>query len=253
MQKLCDDKSKPLDPVQQMDLLWNIDDTDYTLFCDIGSAFAECYLTDIAIPVKDLLDSCFLLDNSDVELNMYWLECIYLFKEGENPSKKLDNDPKMLELQLRMQMNQMSATMSKTKMRGQTSDSSSVPSRNVKLKSSAFIERARAQIQWGDPSMFTPLPKINRGKSNLDDVFGPFNIPGLGFPARPKKSNIKAPVSKSPLISAAFKSLAESELALQCLDEDCSKLERCDIISDEGKGNKLADAVKIAVKQKLNQ
>lgn len=110
MQKISDDKAQKLDMLQQMDLLWNIDDAEYTLFCDIGSAFAECYLIDVPIPVHELLDSCFILDNHDIELNTYWLECIYMFKESDNsPLKKIENNPKVLEFQLRMQMDQISS------------------------------------------------------------------------------------------------------------------------------------------------
>lgn len=84
IQKLCDDNTKKINPVHAMDLLWNVDDSDYALLCDIGSAFAECYLTDLQIPIEETIDSCFLTDGYDIELNLYWLECIYMTKANEH-------------------------------------------------------------------------------------------------------------------------------------------------------------------------
>lgn len=108
MQKFHDDKMKTFDPMSHMDLLSNLDDTDYSVFCGVGSAFAECYLIDAPIPVQEVLYACFIIENNDIALNMYWLECIYEFRANENsPLKKIENDPKVMELQLRMQMDQI--------------------------------------------------------------------------------------------------------------------------------------------------
>lgn len=95
-------------------MIYDVDDTDYALLCDIGSAFAECYLTDTEIPLEDALDSCFSFDGYDIELNMYWLDCIYMTKSNEklhcSPSKKKNGleDPKLLELkELRTHMDKL--------------------------------------------------------------------------------------------------------------------------------------------------
>lgn len=125
IQKLCDDNTKKINPVHAMDLLWNVDDSDYALLCDIGSAFAECYLTDLQIPIEETIESCFLTDGYDIELNLYWLECIYMTKANEHhPSFSLSSsskdsgdddsdendqkDPKLSELiELRNQMDKL--------------------------------------------------------------------------------------------------------------------------------------------------
>lgn len=96
-------------------MIYDVDDTDYALLCDIGSAFAECYLTDTKIPLEEALDSCFSFDGLDIELNMFWLDCIYMTKSTEklhcSPSKKkngLEDDPKLLELkELRSHMDKL--------------------------------------------------------------------------------------------------------------------------------------------------
>lgn len=235
MQKLCDDKSKKVDPLHQMDLLWNIDDTDYTLFCDIGSAFAECYLIDVPIPVQDLLESCFLFDIGDVELNMYWLECIYMFKESDNsPLKKIENDPKVLELQLRMQMDQIS--LSKAKMRAQSQY------RTQSHAECAASETSPENDCKASHSPMRPIEKVGLARATVAAKKTPTLVVTTGVK------------STSPVLSAAAKSLAESELALRCLDDDCNNHEKCDNGADgQDNGAQIADAVKIAVKQKLNQ
>lgn len=320
MQKLCDDKSKMVDPMHQMDLLWNIDDTDYTLFCDIGSAFAECYLTDISIPVQEFLDSCFIIDNGDIELNMYWLECIYLFKESDNwPLKKLENDPKVLELQLRMQMDQIS--LSKAKMRSLENQVDPVLG-NPKFKSADALERARADF-WqdrfddfhpfsfagnkdGDDDSFdmpdeddeefsrahnlllayvdavkerkavkeaaeASASGVNSDTSSGDKDDGVISDYNSFFENLRKSMNIikskreaaesvvtSAAARKAPKIpevkAAVAKKVEKNESALLCTNDALKKIEEYDKILDEqNKGVQLPDAVKIAVKQKLNQ
>lgn len=105
IRKLCNDNTKTVSQASVNDMIYDVDDTDYALLCDIGSAFAECYLTDTKIPLEEALDSCFSFDGLDIELNMFWLDCIYMTKSTEklhcSPSKKkngLENDPKLLEL-----------------------------------------------------------------------------------------------------------------------------------------------------------
>lgn len=318
MQKLCDDKSKMVDPMHQMDLLWNIDDTDYTLFCDIGSAFAECYLTDISIPVQEFLDSCFIVDNGDIELNMYWLECIYLFKESDNwPLKKLENDPKVLELQLRMQMDQIS--LSKAKMRSLESQVDPVLG-NPKFKSTNELERARAEY-WQDrfddfhPFSFSGSKDVDDDSFDMPDEdeeeefsrthnllsayldavkerkakdeaessasgdasssdkddgvrvsesdYNSFfeNIRKTMNMIKPKREGAETAVTtattkitlKTPEVKAAVaKKVDKKETPLS--GEALKNIEEYDkILDDQNKGVKLPDAVKIAVKQQLNQ
>lgn len=211
MQKLCDDKTKKVDPLHQMDLLWNIDDTDYTLFCDIGSAFAECYLIDVPIPVQELLDSCFLIDNNDIELNMYWLECIYMFKEsGNSPLKKIENDPKVLELQLRMQMDQISLSKAKLKAhaqfrgQGQLDTEPQVPSNNSPTCSPTHLVESASAVTI----CLTP------------------------------------PGSPPPL---------DDQVQFELTETLYEKHNDCDRDSLKENDPSMADAIKITVKQKLNQ
>lgn len=115
IRKLCNDNTKTVSQASVNDMIYDVDDTDYALLCDIGSAFAECYLTDTKIPLEEALDSCFSFDGLDIELNMFWLDCIYMTKSTEklhcSPSKKkngLEDDPKLLELkELRTHMDKL--------------------------------------------------------------------------------------------------------------------------------------------------
>lgn len=112
IRKLCNDNTKTVSQASVNDMIYDVDDTDYALLCDIGSAFAECYLTDKKINLEDSLESCFSYDGADIELNMFWLDCFYSNKSTEklhcSPSKKrngLEDDPKLMELrELRMHM-----------------------------------------------------------------------------------------------------------------------------------------------------
>lgn len=106
LQRYQDDKAL----IPQMHELPNLDDADYSEFSDVVSTFAECYLIDIGapVPVQEILYSCFIIENNDIELNMYWLECIYMCRAGDNsPIKALENDPKLMEIQLRIYMDQI--------------------------------------------------------------------------------------------------------------------------------------------------
>ncbi len=114
IRKLCNDNTKTVSQASVNDMIYDVDDTDYALLCDIGSAFAECYLTDTKIPLEEALD-CFSFDGLDIELNMFWLDCIYMTKTSDklqcSPSKKkngLEDDPKLLELkELRTHMDKL--------------------------------------------------------------------------------------------------------------------------------------------------
>lgn len=232
MQKLCDDSSKKIDPLRQMDLLWNIDDTDYTLFCDIGSAFAECYLIDVPIPVQELLDSCFLVVNNDIELNMYWLECVYIVKEGDNsPLKKIENNPKVLEWQLRMQMDQIS--FNKARLSGQSS----------RLMSDSTEDNEDEEQTTSTPP--TPSNIVNELKANdsMDMVVECKN-----------EIEAIANITVNQIIPSTSPKLVQStKTPSLCTDTKCKKHDLCDLDSLTEQDATLVDAVKIAVKQKLNQ
>lgn len=262
MQKLCDDKSKTIDPMHQMDLLWNIDDSDYTLFCDIGSAFAECYLTDIVIPVTDLLDSCFIMDNGDIELNMYWLECVYLFKESDNwPLKKLENDPKVLELQLRMRMDQISLNTAKLRAQAQQSENPVDPVTGT----SQIVRLPGRSRLWSKPA-FRPQEEMGRLKLETDSDYDedddmydsdyPYDLDEYD----PEYSS----TAEKAFEEAAFKRFERKMMELDYCgefededdddDEEHFFYEPCGKVAKQlDPKAKIADVVKIAVKQKLNQ
>lgn len=267
MQKLCDDKPKLDDPKQPIDLMWNIDDADYSLFCDIGSAFAEYYLADIAIPIHELLESCFLIENGDIELNMYWLECsIYLFKESENwPCKNLENDPKVLELQLRMQMDQLN--LSKAKLRAQEQ---LLEVGSQKAKSSVALG---ADFWSGEIDSLFDIPKYSKTNSYdissyplaqetrlnvdlfLDDIRS-----ALKKKKEAKLDELIKTIGPKKIEEAAAKTLPTSpkkETKKPNEEEKTidipAKNDGAGASGGGGGGGKLADDVKIAVKQKLNQ
>ncbi|KAJ6638598.1 Protein FAM193A [Pseudolycoriella hygida] len=115
IRKLCNENARAVNQVCVKDVMYDVDDADYALLCDIGSAFAECYLTDAKIPLDEALESCFLCDGFDIDLNMVWLDRIYETNVTENshcsPSKRkngYENDPKLLELkELRTHMDKL--------------------------------------------------------------------------------------------------------------------------------------------------
>lgn len=93
IRKLCNDNTKIIGEYNVNDVVLDVNDTEYALLCDIGSAFAECYLTEAHIPLDESLSACFVFDNGvDIELDMYWLECIYpslmpsLYLDGDSPA-----------------------------------------------------------------------------------------------------------------------------------------------------------------------
>lgn len=281
MQKLCDDKSRVVDPLEQMDLLWNSDEADYSLFCDIGSAFAECYLTDIAIPVHDLLDSCFLVENGDINMNMYWLECIYLFKESESwPFKNFDNDKKSLELHMRMQLDQLNS-FKRNKVRAQDNSlgcQSITAAASDKSKSAIAREKARID-SWSDeieslcdtrdklldspefsatPNFDAFLESIRLALTKNSDTLAESEA------ARSAENPDSDPITAQEFDDAVANALAVAAIgdakklteSARASDE-LTKSDGVTVTSDGAgcgvSGGKLADAVKIAVKQKLNQ
>lgn len=81
---------------------------DYTLVCVITSAMAETHLIDLPIPVKEVLESCFVVEDNDIRFNKYWLECIYMLRANEDsPLNNLYKDPKVMELQLLVQLDNL--------------------------------------------------------------------------------------------------------------------------------------------------
>lgn len=260
MQKISDDKSQKVDMLQQMDLLWNIDDAEYTLFCDIGSAFAECYLIDMPIPVQELLDSCFILDNHDIELNTYWLECIYMFKESDNsPLKKIENDPKVLEFQLRMQMDQISSmndvgkfSAATTKLLAATTSEKSAKNAAERYDGEKDEHELTTKIQNKiRPESYEKLralldvvkseAKIEKN-SDTDEESTSKDCSHLsGTSVKSKKSSNSVKPGENQSSPTPFR------------ETKCKKHDICDKDNPTEKDVTLADAVKIAVKQQLNQ
>lgn len=267
MQKISDDKSQKVDMLHQMDQLWNIDDAEYTLFCDIGSAFAECYLIDMLIPVHELLDSCFIVDNHDIELNMYWLECIYMFKESDNsPLKKIENDPKVLEFQLHMQMNQLSGINDAGKFSIATNkqlaaaasekcgkgdkcegDTSKSPS---KIKPESY-ERLRALLQTEPKNEEIDGDDDEIDENEDDDENTDEEVDEEIVSACQHILNTSAKAKKPLTASKSVEDASPTPSA--CRDTKCKKHDACDKDNLSEKDVTLADAVKIAVKQQLNQ
>lgn len=295
MQKISDDKAQKLDMLQQMDLLWNIDDAEYTLFCDIGSAFAECYLIDVPIPVHELLDSCFILDNHDIELNTYWLECIYMFKESDNsPLKKIENNPKVLEFQLRMQMDQISSmndvgnkfSAATTKLLAATAaekcggsgcgkserraESSSnkdehesiatttttisgtsatvkhskiLPESYEKLRALLDVVKNEAKLDKKDDetTSITTTTTTTTATTIKKEIVHHQNASGSTITVKSMKKQINAAKPGENPTSTTFR------------ETKCKKHDICDKDNATEKDVTLADAVKIAVKQQLNQ
>lgn len=288
MQKISDDKSQKVDMLQQMDLLWNIDDAEYTLFCDIGSAFAECYLIDVPIPVHELLDSCFILDNHDIELNTYWLECIYMFKESDNsPLKKIENNPKVLEFQLRMQMDQISSmndvgnkfsaatklaatTLEKCGKTERKTDSTNKdehesttttttignttttttakhskirPESYEKLRALLDVVKNEAKLDKKDDetTSITTTTTMTTASTIKKEIVHHQNASGSTITVKSVKKQIN---TGKPV---------ENSTTLPFRETKCKKHDICDKDSATEKDVTLADAVKIAVKQQLNQ
>lgn len=261
MQKISDDKTQKVDMLNQMELLWNIDGAEYTLFCDIGSAFAECYLIEMQIPVHDLLDSCFIVDNQDIELNMYWLECIYMFKESENsPLKKIENNPKVLEFQSRMQMNQISGMndtgkLSLTSSKSPTAEKSSKSSDNDcagksqnKIKPESY-ERLRALL---DAMKIETKSESNDADEEDDDDEIDDDEDDEEIDEEIVNECKRMVGAKAKISLTASKSI-DNISPSPCRETKCKKHEACDKDNLTEKDVTLADAVKIAVKQQLNQ
>lgn len=87
-------------PFSLDDLFSVVDYADHTLLGHIGSAFTECYLTDKALPVADLLGACFRLTrHRDIQLNIAWLESMY--GEQDDDVAVVAPPPKTKELAVR--------------------------------------------------------------------------------------------------------------------------------------------------------
>lgn len=260
MSKISDDKSQKVDMLQQMDLLWNIDDAEYTLFCDIGSAFAECYLIDMPIPVQELLESCFNIDEQDIELNTHWLECIYMFKESDNsPLKKIENNPKVLEFQLRMQMDQISSMNDVGKLSAATTKllATNASEKNSKTGKTCDIDKDGHDHTNKIPNKIKP-ESYEKLRALLDVVKNEAKNEAKCEKKDDDNStkecayNLAAIVKcKKPTISV--KSTSENAMLASNREIKCKKHDICDRDNPTEKDVTLADAVKIAVKQQLNQ
>lgn len=255
MQKFHGDKSKIFDPLSHMDLLSNLDESDYPVFCGVGSAFAEGYLIDAPIPVQEILYSCFIVENNDIELNMYWLECIHMFRtNGNSPLKKIESDPKVMELQLRMQMDQKGAK-------------SQVEWTNREKKLLSMLNMTCENKHMHDTACSAGGSKKRDATSSLKT--------SQASTVKPTKSdtstaNSGASSASSTDLSPKSSSLSREQAEIySAIEKITKKSGKCDesspstakpkatatvtttVATDEDE--QLADVLKIAVKQKLNQ
>lgn len=250
MQQFHDDM-KNFDPKSQMDLMLKMDDTDYPVFCGAGSAFAEFYLIDAPIPVQEILYSCFVVDNNDIELNMYWLECIHMCRTNENsPFKKLEDDPRVRELEFLSQMEHLA--MNGPELRAE------------------MTNRERKLLSVLTTTPHTEGIAVALGLSDLDKKHN--TIPYVKTStssARPVKSDASK-ANLRTLSSTVSKQSASNAAEIGIIMKSIrKKSEKCVVtapstakpkatatpaaVTAGDKDEPLTDAVKIAVKQKLNQ
>lgn len=252
MKKSDDEETEKVDVMQQMDLLWNVeDDPEYSLFCDIGSAFAESYVIDTPVQVNDRLDSCFIFENSDIEVNMYWLECIYMLPAmDQSPLKRVENDPSLGGFQTRLQMDQynsLNAVRSFNKTREMLSTTLwQAPECNRDLLNNF----AAAELRIKGTSKISPeaydrlymllsaIQFTNDYKADDSRVSNTLHtIRAQNEIDKMKKMLGKGSGSSSPPNHDKFK---------------CKKYETCDKMNPAEDDVTLSDAVKIAVKKQLN-
>lgn len=236
MQKFHDDKLINVDSAFDINVMSNLDDMDYSLLCAIGSACAECYLIDVPIPVKEILESCFIIEDNDIQLNMYWLECIYMLRANEDsPLKIIEKDTKVMELHLRVQLDHLGLT--KPGFQRKKSDSMSTECdqmENIKLRS--FIA---SLVKNGDKklmkkSLHTKVTnEIDINEISLNEITSPLK-------ASTSKSieNLPDKLSNNHNTSINIKTIVDS-----CFDDETK------ITGKE----EMIDAVASAVKQTLNQ
>lgn len=234
-----------------MDLMLNLQDTDYTEFCHVGSTFAEFYLIDAPIPVQEILYSCFIVENNDIELNMYWLECIHMFRANENslPQMQMDqiglNGPKVHAESTKREKKLLSVLKL-------TDDTKYMPAAIAeavnladfivkKRESTASVKLPLAATVWptkGDASTeSTSESSIFDGVS--EEMVSKFELDGMDLIKELVRKSKNCKVTSSP--TAKSKTIATTEAASGV------------IAAATDKDEPLTDAVKIAVKQKLNQ
>lgn len=229
IRKLCND-TKTLGHYNMNDVLLDVDDTDYALLCDIGSAFAECYLTDSAIPLGEALDACFLCDGCDIELNMYWLECIYMSRSNsDSPTTSsatstsgtrgtdIDEDPKLKELK------EIGEHMDKF-----------------------FLDKSclqKALIKQEDIIKMTPsaVGEVVQGFAN-ETIVKQTTTTTLTMMAGGDKERVTS-VSVEKVSTAAGSSVTTGTLTFESVAE---------VKPEARSGDHLAEAIKLAVNQKLN-
>lgn len=249
------DEIKNFDP-KTKDL--KMDGSGYPMPCGAGSAFAECYLIDAPIPVQEILYSCFVVDNNDIELNIYWLECIHMFRTNENsPFKKLEDDPRVREVELRLQMEHFG--MDGPELRAEMTN------RERKLLSVLIMSPETKGIAealgWTDSDKkHDVMPFVKTSKSS----------------ARPAKSDafkansgtVSSTVSKQStyMSEKSAANVSEIDVIIEKKSEKCvvtppsivkpkaiATSAAAGAATASDKDEPLTDAVKIAVKQKLNQ
>lgn len=252
MQKIDDEKVDNVDILHHMDLLWNIDDAEYTLFCDIGSAFAESYLIDMPIPVQDLLDSCFIFESKDIEMNMYWLECIYMLRENDqSPLKKFEHDPKMTEFQTRLHMDQYNSLSEvRNFSKSRTKFSSLTAKCNLDLLNDFAIAETmtKGTNKLNTESYERLYLLLNTIKFTTDDTSDDSRV----------ASTLKTICSHNKVAKmkkGATGGKAAEATATPTTHEKfkCKKHEACDKDNPTDDDATLADAVKISVKKQLNR
>lgn len=248
------DEMKNFDPKTQMDLMSKMDDTDYPVFCGAGSAFAECYLIDAPIPVQEILYSCFVVDNNDIELNMYWLECIHMFRTNENsPFKKLENDPRVREVELRLQMEHFG--MNGPELRAEMTN------RERKLLSVLTMtpdtEGIAEALGLTDPDKkhdAIPFVKTSTSSSKpaKSDAFKT-NLATVSKQSSYMSEQSAANVSEIDIIIKTIRKKSEKCVVTPPSTAKPKATATPAATAASDKDEPLTDAVKIAVKQKLNQ
>lgn len=130
--------------VSLSELLRDVDDSDNAMLCKIGSAFTECYLSENALPVSELLKECFVMrPGVDIDLNVLWLEVMYADQQEELAEQ--ERNAAECTIQLHHDQRQQHETVaaasdggcSSSKRKTQSQSSPSSPSRTAAKSTSA--------------------------------------------------------------------------------------------------------------------
>lgn len=207
VRKLCTVTNKPICLNNMNEVLLDVDDSDHLLLCDIGSAIAECYLTEATVQVVDALEACFECSGFDIRLDMAWLDALYLSKDKENAGASLPLN---------------GTTMSAD---------------DPKLQQLKEISPHMDQLFFDKPNMQKALIK-NEDIIKMGELCGEGGSAGF----EQLTSNLIATVTSA---EAAFGVEAAAGPVMCCENEDCAA-------GTNKAGEHLAEAIKLAVNQKLN-